>query len=79
MFSYFEYPGARNVFTIGRPVLKEAIEQLNGVDSCSSDLSAIFEQEKKEVYLDFCHVAHGGNEIIANNIFKTLEERVILR
>ena len=79
MMKYTSYPGARDAFMTGRDLLMKGVVQLNTVDSSSTDLSGIFADSGQEVYLDFCHVAHEGNRIIAAHIFNTLVERKILR
>ena len=60
--------GLENVFNKAYPLFKEQLKKKN----YSHDLTSSFDNTEKSVYLDWCHVNHIGNEIIANKIFNII-------
>lgn len=42
----------------------------------STDLTGIFDSLDQSPYLDFCHVNHVGNRVIAENIFATIRDEL---
>lgn len=79
MLRYFEYPGLRKAFGYGRPQLVRANDEMAQTDSSSTDLSHIFDHTLNDVYLDFCHVAHEGNSLVADEMFKTIVQQQMLK
>jgi len=57
--------GLEEVFKKGYPEFKKQLKKLSN----SYDLTKSFDVTKKSPYLDWCHINHEGNEIIANKIF----------
>ncbi len=60
--------GLENVFNKAYPIFKEQLKKKD----YSHDLTRSFDNTEKSVYLDWCHVNHIGNEIIANKIFNII-------
>jgi hypothetical protein len=57
------------VFRIANPLMKSASEALNQSGVRSIDLTSAFDNRQQEIFLDFCHVNHYGNGLIARSIF----------
>ena len=60
--------GLEDVFKKGYPEFKKQLKKL----SYSNDLTKSFDDTEKSPYLDWCHINHEGNEIIANKIFNII-------
>jgi len=43
-------------------------------DTSFIDISNIFDNHNKTVFIDWCHLGENGNEIVANKIGKTIQE-----
>jgi hypothetical protein len=65
-------PGLDRAFTVGYPRLQRAAAEACG--SSNTDASDILDDRPchDEVYLDFCHVNHVANRMIAKRIFETV-------
>jgi hypothetical protein len=59
--------GLENVFSKAYPLFKEQLKK-----NYSHDLTNSFNNTHKSVYLDWCHVNHIGNQIIAEKIFNII-------
>jgi lysophospholipase L1-like esterase len=64
--------GLELAFARGYPVLKQAVIGISAQNINSNDISNILDdrQEGEEFYLDWVHVNHHGNQIIAEYIFR---------
>lgn len=72
--NYYINPNGMAVsFERGYPILKKIGKSLQG-KVYSSDLSKLLNNRRKgeEYFLDFCHVTHEANQIIAENIFNSI-------
>jgi lysophospholipase L1-like esterase len=67
-------PGVDAAFRRGYPVLRKVSEDLQDKSIRYVDISDALEgrSENNELYLDFCHLAHEGNERVARRILDTL-------
>ena len=70
----YDPPGLDRALYAGYPVLGEAIAEARTHGVVSVDLSRIFDTRAvpDEVFLDYIHVNHKGNEIIAAAMFKEI-------
>jgi hypothetical protein len=64
-------PGVETAFRQGYPRLRDAASALAGQGVAFFDISAAFNRRApgEEILLDFCHVSHRGNELVAMQIF----------
>jgi lysophospholipase L1-like esterase len=67
-------PGVDAAFRRGYPALRKVSEELQNKGIRYVDISDALEgrPESNEVYLDFCHLAHEGNERVARRILQVL-------
>lgn len=63
-------------YELAYPMLKKELK-LKFKD-LSYDLTSIFDELTEDIYLDFIHVNHIGNEIIAKSIFKYIKKNIII-
>lgn len=63
---------AENAFRSSYSLLAGVVKNRAEQGYADFDLSAVFDGLQKSVYLDFCHVNHVGNEIIANAMMGAL-------
>jgi len=59
--------GLENIFIKAYPLFKEQLKK-----NYSHDLTNSFDNTQRSVYLDWCHVNHIGNQIIAEKIFNII-------
>jgi hypothetical protein len=63
---------AEEAFLATYPHLVRYVRERSKLGFADFDLTSIFDNVAQPVYLDFCHVNHNGNEIIADSIFAAL-------
>lgn len=65
-------PGVEAAFRVGYPRLRSVAEALANEGIAFRDIADALDHRPagEEVFLDFCHVAHRGNEIIAQRMMK---------
>lgn len=70
---YINPEGLEVAFRVGMPVLKSALELISG-KVISYDLSGVLveHQPGREFYLDFCHVNHEANRMIARRMYECI-------
>lgn len=59
--------GLENIFSKAYPLFKQQLKK-----NYSHDLTNSFDNTQRSVYLDWCHVNHIGNQIIAEKIFNII-------
>lgn len=71
---YITYPGLETAFRQGYPVLQAAAAHTTQEGVHSIDLTAALNKRPNdaELYFDFCHINHVGNQIMAEKIFEQL-------
>lgn len=68
------YPSElRAVFAVGYPLSRQQVGKARELGVSSYDLSNAFDHRKSEIFLDFCHVNHVGNEILAERIAELIK------
>lgn len=72
-------PKLMQALTLGVPTLRQAVTRLRQAGIDSHDATAIFDARSSEIMLDFCHVNHVGNELIAAAIFAVLPPAALRR
>jgi hypothetical protein len=65
-------PGLGRAFEAGYPVLRRACQETAEAGVPNFDLSGVLDSRTEEVYLDYCHVNHAANQMIAHAIFDRL-------
>lgn len=65
-------PGLARAFELGYPALRRSGQQAADAGVPNFDLSSCLNSRSAEVYLDYCHVNHLGNETIARAAFERL-------
>jgi hypothetical protein len=60
---------AESAFLSTYPHLRKVTRDRAHRDNTDFDLTPIFDNLGQSVYLDFCHVNHVGNQVIADNIY----------
>jgi hypothetical protein len=65
-------PGVETAFRKGYPRLREAAAALEREGIAYRDISDALDRRRpgEEVFLDFCHVAHRGNELVAQRMMR---------
>jgi lysophospholipase L1-like esterase len=71
-------PGVGIALMAGDKLLGRVSRQLSNAGILSIDAMDIFDNLDEPVYLDYCHVNHKGNKIMAELIFKTLTQKGVL-
>lgn len=69
-------PGMKRCFEETFPLLQERIAILRREGTNAFDLSDVFDNNDKPIFLDFCHVESDGNEIIAKTVYQHVKERI---
>lgn len=68
------YPGElHSVFAVGYPLSRQQVRKARELGVSSYDVSSAFDHRKSEIFLDFCHVNHVGNEILAERIAELIQ------
>ena len=65
-------PKLLEAFTIGYPLLRDGVKELNRRGIKAYDLSELFQNKDENIFIDFCHVNSKGNQLIAEVLAKTL-------
>ena len=65
-------PGMDRAFEIGYPALRRSCQESSEAGAPNFDLSACLDSRTEEVYLDYAHVNHAANRIIARAIHDRL-------
>ena len=63
---------AEKAFRSTYPYFTDLVAERSKQGYAEFDLTAVFDQLDRPVYLDFCHVNHVANEAIADAIFSAL-------
>lgn len=71
-----DQPGVDVALKQTYPLLKEKIVQLQQKGVIAVDLTNIFDNNQKPIFLDFCHVESDGNQMIADAMFPYLTEQI---
>lgn len=67
-----KYPYVSKAFQTGHPYLQNAISDLKKQGLLAFDASDIFNNKRKDIFLDFCHVNSIGNSIIAQHLSQVI-------
>jgi hypothetical protein len=75
------YPALDEVYRVGYPALRAAVEDNRRTGIDTHDVSDLFNKRPagEEVYLDFSHLAESGNAKVANTIFRLTFPDLALR
>lgn len=63
-------------YEVGYPLLKSKVRALEGSGVRIFDMTHLFDDLKKPIFLDFCHVESEGNRIIAEALFPYIREHL---
>lgn len=71
-------PGVETAFRTGYPRLRETARALEREGVAYRDISDALDRRSsgEEVFLDFCHVAHRGNELVAQRMMRDYFETI---
>jgi lysophospholipase L1-like esterase len=65
--------GVGAAFQAGQPVLREVCAAALKEGQLGADLSDCLQKHPGEIFLDFCHVNHAGNELVARAMLASLQ------
>ena len=62
----------KDIYAIGYPAFRDASAEARKNGVTSYDLTNVFDSRNKDIFLDFCHVNHHGNQMLALAIMSFL-------